>query len=417
VKRRAFRRLTLDRLEDRLNLSVNAIFNGVDLTLVGSPDSGMLEVNQTAANTFNYVDGAFTSPDFTVTGNVTVNVNGIGDTVSINLDANVAPGNISVYLGNGGNLLLVTTGGMAGGIAGNLTVIGGTGIDAVAIGDPLDGDTIDVFGNLYVSLGNSFDALFITDGVTVSGNALFSNTNTTIIAGDVAGKVTATDTESFANLFVVTADSMIGGNLSYTSRNGSDVVILEGLVKGSATFNLGNGSNEFNMSGTVEKSLTVRTGSGADEIDLSDGAAILKNATVSMGNGSNVFTFDVEALVQGNLSITGGSDGDDLTDFNGTVLGRLSIDLKNGTNDFTFGPDAFVGGSSIHYRGGSGVDTVTFEGSATSARFTALLGAGADDFNLDSDDLAALTVDGGAGIDTFDTSVAITFPLVLKNIP
>src|SRR4051794_33268767 len=118
MKSPLFARPALQQLEDRYCPALTYVFDGTNLALIGSPQSGTLTMTQNA-NDVTVADGAQVST-FAVRGNIAVRLNDVRAAVNLDLGANRTRGNVSFSAGNGGDTFTVTAAG--GSVGGSLTV-------------------------------------------------------------------------------------------------------------------------------------------------------------------------------------------------------------------------------------------------------------------------------------------------------
>ncbi|MGF1583235.1 MAG: hypothetical protein ACFCD0_28270 [Gemmataceae bacterium] len=199
----------------------------------------------------------------------------------------------------------------------------------------------------------------------------------------------------------------IGGNLSITTGNGDDIVMVTGpgviggnvrldgvntyiqdmaIVGGNFYSNVrDNEIGFFDFFGsTIGGSLTHFSGNNIDNVNIGE-TFIGGNVYLNLGFDENGFTFDQFSSVGGGLTYLGGSAGDDLS-LDGTIGGNAYLNMAPAL-DLSTNTLAFTGslGGSLTYFGGLGADEIlTFSG--------ALAGSGY--FNM------------GGGDNTLDTTGA-----------
>jgi hypothetical protein len=399
-------------LEDRCCPTVNAFFDGSNLTLSGSPVGGTIAIDQVGPNTVFFQDGATLSVPFNLTGNLTLNFQGGSDVVVLNLFGNTLPGNLRASLGNGNNSLVVTGNGAGGGIAGMLIYTGGTGVDNVIIGTGA-GDAVSVGGITSLTTGGGADFLAVMSGAQLQSDLFAIGLNQLALFGAVAGQVVINDVqEALPGVYGFAPGSSVAGQVVIQGGSGGNIVTAAGLIGGDAAFILGNGNNVLSTSGLFQGNLTYIGGFGSDAILLTPNSVVQGNLIAVLGNGNNLLATDAMTAVQGAVSVNGGNGADNLV-LAGQIGGNLSANLGNGTNQLL--EMGSVGGTSLSYAGGSGVDTVVFMGTAPSARLLVLLGAGDDQLLLLSTLYAGGFFDGGTGTNGIAATSPIVQPSTVTN--
>jgi hypothetical protein len=368
------RKLGVEPLENRwvpaVILTLDASGNLRAILANGSPD---LTLTFTAADEVNVDEGANDLGTYSVPGNLSVtmgNLAGAG-TVVVDLEGFSMSGSLSIATGN-------ATGGYAvdvddGTIDGSLTVRTGNGDDDVEIGEL---DPVTVGGSVNVDIGAGALDNFNFEQSTINGNLRVVGANTlTFNDGIVDGSVSVDSRRDAGGVTMAdTAGNTIGGNLLVTTGAGADDVDVNGVVSGNVVASLGNGDNDFsvNTTATILGNLTVTSGTGADDIE------------------------HVVAVIGGNMTVNAGN-GDDTVRFDGaTLLGR-SVTLLGGNGDDLFEVGALTApGARLTCLGGNGADTIDF---------------------LSVPDVASAYIDGGNGVDAFNVTGTIAFPIVVRNIP
>jgi hypothetical protein len=308
-----------------------------------------------------------------------------------------------------------------------LQVTAGTRIGGNVTTSNVDGV---VLGQQNIVIGGATQVMTIGNNVNISANGVSTGINANIF-GTVGGSVAVNSSagtsgfNAFTMLPVATggggstpANSFIGGNLTvaYGPAVGGNLFTIQG----------GAGATSSIVGGNV--TWIDNSNAGPDSFALGRGAAggtatINGSLNVVMGNGSNAVTFDGGGTVNKNLNFTGGNGTNDLGGgglggvFSGNVFGSTAINLGNGTNNFT--PSGSLAGQLI-YTGGNGSNTVDFQGAAGVSPTVVLnFGSGTNSVQLDTPNIATLTVNGtGSGPNnTFnDAPIApITFPTTLNN--
>jgi serralysin len=227
-----------------------------------------------------------------------------------------------------------------------------------------------------------------TNGVVISDNAARTITNAGTISGTVqsifdngASNDTVKNTGTLSGLVflggghnVVTNGGTINGNIS---SGGSTSIVNSGTINGSIA--LGFGTSTVKNSGTITGNVSCL---GANDTIVNSKTI---NGVVNLGDGTNTLTNS--GTIVGNVN--GGVNADTVTNSGkGVVLSVVDLRL---------GDDRFTGGNaSDRLRDNGGSDISKLGGGNDS--YLAVRIAGSDD-GTDS-------IDGGAGIDTYDASNA-----------
>ncbi|MFO1034961.1 MAG: calcium-binding protein [Hyphomicrobiales bacterium] len=246
------------------------------------------------------------------------------------------------------------------------------------------------------------------NGIT---NDTFTNTGT--LLGDI---VLGNGTNKLTNSGLISYDTDYGAGLTHANiffGSGNDTLDNKGVIDGYVSFGGGanKGTNSKAITGKDGNGVSLLFGSGDDTFTNAKGATIA--GAVDLANGLNVFTNAgyvgtngiAESLFGGNSVDTvknSGTfaadvhlyDGNDVFTNTGQVLGV--IDLGDGN-------DVFKGGNFAEtVKDSFGSDTITLGGG--NDIFLAFGGEG-DGKDGVGGNLASDTVDGGAGIDTYDGSL------------
>lgn len=316
---------------------VTAKIVGTSLTLTG--DNSSNEVTVTVNDDGIFVEGqngtkvkfgtaaatadeVKVSSSTTVTGNVTVDLKGGNDIITLvdnSGDGLTVNGNVTVNLGDGNDIAALDASGNDGTltISKTLTINGGAGKDCIALtsigaGDAPDRDAIAALfdgtgDNPNIASKIQVGAVLITGG-NVAGNDLI------VLAGvDVDGNLTiqsGTESNVIDDDNIFAASVSVGGNLSVTTGNSVDVVsVVDLVVDGNTSINTGNGwdfvlVNFAEFGGTVN----VNLGKGDDSLIVGEIDADPAKVTVSGGaSGDN------------NNRLTSG------TDLDGVKLTRVNV--------------------------------------------------------------------------------------------
>ncbi|SOD51569.1 autotransporter-associated beta strand repeat-containing protein [Pseudoxanthomonas wuyuanensis] len=400
------------------------------------------------------VDGALATPTVDLAGGTTLNVDGTleaggGTAATVTGDA----GANTVSVGIGGTLL--ANGDLGEGndvldIAGTLDTGGGV----FALGDGDDNfivhDGTVVIGT--VDGGAGFDtrtyaintsadlgALLNFEGVTKTGTGVLNITGPG-----------ATDLQQ-VEVLEGTLDVHAGASIVATAGESLDTLVADGATLNvDGAFGCGDGADTLNVSGTVSGSGTVNLCGGDDTLTLNDGAdiaglinpvdgdagddrVVLNNAGVLSLDGSDIANFEVlqkdnigEAILTGAHGFTGGAElnGGTLT-VDGTldtpmvVMGDGTVLDVNGLLQAGGGTAAVLTGSTgvntvnVGQGGlliasgdlGDGDDVLDVAGILDTGGGVFSLGDGSDTFTIHDGTVVLGTVDGGAGLDTFNPDI------------
>lgn len=260
--------------------------------------------------------------------------------------------------GDGGNVLLMTTGNQS---FGSISVTNGDGDDLFFISgsDVIVSGAVTVNhgdGNFPAVIGNnvfgiratddvSFGSLKITSGdgvcdVTADGASFTVRGTTQITSGDEASTISLTPTTL-----------TLGGALTVT--NGSDFSdVTIGRSGGTTnakgvTISNGSGGSRTTLQGNYVGAINLTNADGNDELDLVS-FNVTGNITVNNGGGGSQTDFLGSVVVTGSLSLTNGA-GEDLLGTDSAdwlslnVTGGLTIANGNGAADVRLSPKDFVG--------------------------------------------------------------------------
>lgn len=312
----------IESLEDRV-VPASQIFIDYDpttgnLVLTGSGDDDIAIIVVDATNgvslttTGNFTgDGTgLTAGPFNVTGNLTISLGNGADGVSIDGDAGpgtLSSGNIYVDLGSGNDLSeMSTTNPLT--VQGNVTVIGGTGDDAVTLGDGVAGAF--VAQNVTIDLGTDAGVgqPITMDNFTVNGNLSINNAGTgnqvtqlgfeapSTVNGNLS--VTQSNSANTLGYIVDIRDVSVTGNVSVINGSGTGTTLarIQSLVPTTVggTTTLINGNNATNVASigfdpasstlTLTKGIIVKNGTATTS------NAINVNSAVNSGSTSATFT-------------------------------------------------------------------------------------------------------------------------------
>ncbi len=315
--------------------------------------SASLTLKQTAANTFQVLDGSANVGTYSGLSNLYVTGSNAKDTITVNLNGNAYTGNLFVSSGNGNDTVaLANSGAAAGTVAGNVNVLTGLGDDSVGINS--GSSTIAVGGAVQVNSQQGNDTFTLGNGngaTTVGGDLMVAGfANVTLGAGQsdsVGGNLTIQSAAVATSNALTLADNFtVGKNLTYTGGNGANTVNLFGFtVEGDAVFNLGAGSNSIvtpifnNKPYTIGGNLTITAGSGNntitpfqnDSTTVADFPVVNGNMNISLGDGNNNLNQAIGwVLIGGDLNVTAGNGNNALADL--FTAGNETWNIGNGNN-------------------------------------------------------------------------------------
>lgn len=384
-------RPTLESLEGRWCPALNVFLDaGGNLSIFGTPQSGVLNLTINTADTVTVEDPGFLNmTSLAVPGRMFVSLGNTTTGVVVNyLQQDTFGGSVTIRLGNNLAPSLIQMIGLPGSNIGgdvNLSVGNSTLVGAVFLIDSLP-----ISGNVRIQGGGAGDSVVFNNSV-VGGTLIEGNVYVSLGNG-------------VNNSYTSNPDANIGGNLTVTGGSDIDSIVQNANVAGSAVYNLGSGANTFLVpnTSTVGGNLTYVGGSG-DE---------------------NIITFDATVLGNTTFIMRGGSDQIGSASFAPTLHANLTISKPVGNSTFNF--DGTLLGNSLTYIGSTGTDSVTFGAntSAIGARLDVRLGNSNDTVDMSAIAVALSTVlgsariDGGFGVDVFvPPATPIDIPFSLVRIP
>ena len=162
-----------------------------------------------------------------------------------------------------------------------------------------------------------------------------------------------------SNTLTVT-DSEFGASgtdadFSYAGTTGVDIINFSGggnFVSGNATFALGNGANEYkgdSAGNQFDSDLTITGGSNNDDIDF-DADTVGGLLTVNLGKADAAIgnSFNSNGLLAGGLTYIGSSGKDTVTLTDGdNLIGDISIDVGSGVDSITISGTTTVSATSL----------------------------------------------------------------------
>jgi fibronectin-binding autotransporter adhesin len=424
--------------------------NTGEATLTGTQSfSGGTTIN---AGTLT-VTGALTTPTVAMADDTTLNVDGSlqaagGTAATLTGSAGVN----TVTVGAGGTLL--AAGDLGAGsdvldVSGTLDTLGGT----FALGDGDDTFTVHdgTVVNGTVDGGAGFDTRVYDINTTPNLGALVNfegvtKTGTGVLNINGPG---ATDLQQ-VDVLGGTLNVAAGASVVATAGSALNTVIASGATLNvDGSYGCGASNDTMSVSGTVSGSGTIDLCGGDDTLILNDGAVL--NATISGGpngpgdtvvlNNANALTFDAskttnfefltknntgEATLTGTQSFSGGTalNAGTLTvagtlDTPTVAMGDNTVLNVNGLLEASGGTDAVITGSAgantVNVASGAlliasgdlgaGDDVLNVAGTLNTGGNTLSLGDGSDTFTIHDGTVVQGTVDGGAGLDTFNPDI------------
>jgi hypothetical protein len=296
------------------------------------------------------------------------------------------------------------------------TILGGTGLDTVQLGEDLIGDAafsnhrdldvVQLTGSSDITLGEKADDAGIATVIGGSGNSSFTQQAINYASLYLDGSDSTTNLFTLNDGGQLTANTLLGGNGSDTLQIATTETLLDtDFINTSFVEVLRlTGSSEVTLGEKADSAgiATVIGGTGSSTITHADknyGALLLDGSNCE----SNLFVINGDAELSVD-TIIGGAGSDTLqlatgAQFEDTSLANLSLVevlQLSGTSDVALGAEAARSGiSTIH--GGSGstsldasamTGSLVIDASAGSGTSLLLSGSGAD------------TITGGSGADT-----------------
>ncbi|GAB2492553.1 hypothetical protein GCM10027084_01410 [Pseudoxanthomonas sangjuensis] len=285
---------------------------------------------------------------------------GDGDDMFVVHDTTVMLGTVDGGLGNdmlnvnvsGGNT--VPLGSLLG-----FESLGKSGDGTLQINGPSEFIDVDVFGGvLEVSASGSVAAqnTAVASGATLQVDGAYTGTagNDTLT---VAGMVTGSGTVALGD-----------GNDSFTIQDGADLSGLLTPVDGGAgtdTFNA-DIAGEATLGGAINFETLTKTNTGTLHVDGPAPSAfatvIVDSGTLDVGTDGSLDGVQSTYVAMGaTLNVDGsfsGSDGDDVMEVAGTVMGNGIVALGDGDDQLVLMEGADLGGLANALDGGAGTDTV-----------------------------------------------------------
>jgi hypothetical protein len=396
MKRRPRFRPKVEQLEDRCCPSVTASITAGSLVITGSAlDLTVTEISQ---DRFQVIADNITKGTFTVLHDVDINLSsGPSAQVTLDLDHNVAPGNVNIHLGSGSPTLSI----FGGTIEGNLNVVGGSGADSIELGGQIGtGPFQPIPFTLPIpptpplippllpllpasTMANPIPGSFVRrpgDVPPTLGTSLRVEGNTSVQLGGNAQSILRVDPwveldGSLTAAQVGQIDLMLGSNV------GGDVV-LQGAA----------GGMSVNLTGDIQGSVSVLGGTGYDSFDLGSFGTIAGDLQTV-----NVENVQLEGFsgVKGGVSVRGATN---LQVAGQIGLGMTYVGVGHTQETVTVQSSAMIGGD-VGISLGSGSDTADLEG-VIGGNLVVSAGAGFDTLLLGGWVQHTATINLGSGVDT-----------------
>jgi hypothetical protein len=377
-----------------------------------------LTLDQTAANTWQVIDGSSSQGTYSGVGDIIVIGSNAKSSESINLGGFSYTGNLFLNTGNGTDTVWVN-GAAGSAILGNTNILAGNGHDSIQVAVPTIGGSLQVTsteGTDSVSIGTG-SASILGPVTVVNAVSVNLGTGADTFGGNVSVSSTIVNLPATVNIGSG-GSTVFDGNVSVTGGQGNDTVNLAAAsVAGNLNVSTGVGNDSFavTQATTVSGNFTLQQGSGNDNVALGS-LTVQSNAQINLGDGTDTVTATT-GTVQGNLSVQAGNGADSVSlAATEAVNGTLLYQLGNGAD--TVNSFASVGGRTEWYSG-NGNDSFTLGSGANNYDVYAQFGNGADTFTLATTGLVWGTVDGGTNPNNvFVQGMAtLTSPWTLSNFP
>ena len=326
-----------------------------DVVEISEGDNGNLIIDGGDGTTFNGQASLDTGIDLSFVNNITMDMRGGDDSVTIDFSANnpgpegisgdlslrLGPGgdDVSLELGDvGGNVEIVMNGGddflvfRSSTIAGDVTYLSGAGSDVAFFGREFGAEPVGVVGDLTTRCAGGNDVTYYLAG-TVFGELNHSDgggsdemimENYTVLNGMVYQGGGGSDFADFGvetDIFTITAALIVGsidntvieGGLTARGGGGNDVLSFG--VRGGAVC-----TGEFDYAG----------GGGQDTVNAGDFASFQGAISVSMGQGNDTvnYSFSVQFSFPGSINGGAGIDSIQPSAFELQFLGFVVIGFE-----------------------------------------------------------------------------------------
>jgi hypothetical protein len=314
-----------------------------------------------------------------------------------------------------GNLVVDTPSNGANSV--NATVAGTTRLIVINSGVTLTGDSVLQIGTNITQAGytvtNDGSLSGTLDGIRVAG--LNSANITNNIGGTIAGTGIAgsngIDMAGGAAAVIVNSGTISAAADDAISIRTSTVNITNNAT-GSITALSGTSSDGISGVGAVTLSNAGTISGTAAGVNVGTGLIVSSNAGIILGNTDGIFA-TTGANITNTGSITGTTDdGIEITDgtitnTGGSIIGAdRGILISGGATNTVTSTGLIRGATGLETAGGA--DTININGGSLTGTGgnAAVLGAGADVFNIEGAALVTGNVDGGAGVDALNITGA-----------
>jgi hypothetical protein len=464
-------RLSLEHLESRVCPTLNVIFTGGNLFILGRPapipintvtDGLNIQVtSSTGAVTVTEVENGATVANFgtyIVRKNLYLGLTDYDTDINVDLNGQRLFANVTMNLGLGDhtpfgalitstpnpiNIYDSTNSGTAS-VAGNITVLKGSGIELLSIGAnallPPSTNGIEVDGDVNVHMPNRIDNSGLTtgDNLFISGTSdIRGDVNTTGVDNVTVGESVSNDSTTIrGNLNVTNAGALnevvtqvygtVGGNISMHGSAATGAFLPDELILGSGITPTTVGGNvtldltafqndEFDVAaGSTIEGNVAYTGVGASAVNMN--GSVFGDTVLTMSDAANLVTMGPSASFNGDLHILAGH-GNNTIALAPTIGGNLRLDLGNGDNLVTF--LGTMDGGTLTSNTGNGDNTITLGGTGPYG-LVAHLGSGANTMSFDADQTGSTDIEFAphvGAVDTLNQSGTIHGPFKLVNYP
>jgi hypothetical protein len=465
-------RLALEHLEARDCPTLDVIFTGGNLFILGRPDAipinavndglNIQVTSGSGAVTITEVENGATVANFgtyVVRKNLYVGLTNTNTDINFDLNGQRLYANLLLNLGLGdfipfGNLIppgtpnpinvYDSTDSGTASVAGNITAVNGSGIELLSIGAnallPPSTKGITVDGDVNVHFPNRIDDNFLStgDNLFISGASVIrGDVNTTGVDNVTVGESVSNDsTTIMGNLNVTNAGALneevtqvygtVGGNITLNGSAAPGTFLPDELILGfgSTTTTVGGNvtqaltafqNDEFDMAaGSTIAGNLAYSGSGASLVNLN--GSVLGDSVVTMSDAANQVNAGPSAYFGGDLHIIAGN-GDNTIALAPTIDGNLRLDLGNRDNSVSF--TGAMNGNTLTANIGNGNNNVAVGGTGPYG-LVARLGSGANTLAFDADQLSSGDIEFAThvgAIDTLNQSGVIHGPFSLVNFP
>ena len=366
-------RLLLEPLERRVCLAVSASVVNGSLLVTGEPN-GAVQINATAANTYQVIDNGVLIGTFAgVTRNIRVNIDSTAprsnDNVTLNLGGFATPLSVRLDAGDGNNTFTIQNGT----VTRSLIVVGGSGNDMLLVQSNATvtrhliflgysgADTLTfrgtIGGNLIYRAGGGADTFTFDEPATALGRVVMygsRGSDTVTLLGQSRGNIMVdlsggNDTLSSDALFETT------GTVLFQFGPGDDTATLDGWYTGSVSVELGNGDDTVDFDGRFSSTLEVDGGLGDDTFGFDEDAVFEDDVTLFARRGDDTGTF--EGYFADQVFANFGPD-DDTVNLANTAYFEDDLFLRLSRGHDLVQSSAIVDGL-FDIAGGTGIDTLT----------------------------------------------------------